>query len=77
MTRGVALGRDDGGPHELVVLAAPVGGLHGGLRVGGDEALAVDERVVGELDAVPARVAVHGVVAAADHAEAAAGRAGP
>ena len=68
---GVVLRRDDRGPHELVVLAAGVGGAHRRLRVGGEEPLAVDQGVVGEPDPVPARVPVHGVVASADDAVAA------
>ena len=62
------------GSHELVGLAALVGrgdGVGGARR---REAVAVDERVVGELDAVPARVAVHGVVAAADGGDSARSR---
>ena len=68
----VVLGRDDRGHHELIVLAAPIRRLHGGLRIGGHEPVAVYQGIVGHLDAVPARVAIHGIVATADHAETAA-----
>src|SRR5690606_38846145 len=58
-------GADGGGLDELVALLARIGGvqaLHGG---GGVEvALALDDQVVGLLDAVPAVVTVHGEVAA-------------
>ena len=43
-----------------------IGLLDRGQRVGGALAARVDQRCVGERDAVPALVAVHGVVAAAD-----------
>ena len=57
---------------ELVGLAALVGGGDRLPRqLGGAQALGVDDRVVGELDPLPARVAVHRVVAAADRGDAA------
>ncbi len=57
---------DHGGGHELVVLAAGVGGLDGGDRVGCVLPHPVDDRVVAPLDPVPAAVAVHRPVATAD-----------
>ena len=54
--------------HELVGLAALVSGGHGGLRPARLLAPTVDERVVGQLDAFPSGVAVHGVVAPSDGA---------
>ena len=58
---------DDGRGHELVVLAARVGGLdRGGRGRCGVLPYAVDDRVVAALDPLPAPVAVHREVAAAD-----------
>ncbi len=54
----------DGGHHELVRDALPVGILHGGQRVRRLHALAVHQGGVGFLHAVPAVVAVHRVIAA-------------
>ena len=62
---------DHGRLDELVGLIALVGGLD---RLGGGrraQAVGVDDRVVGELGPLPARVAVHRVVAAADGGDAA------
>ena len=56
----------DAGQNELVGLVVGVGCLDGLLSVGGVVALAVDERGVGLLLAVPVVVAVHGVVTAGD-----------
>ncbi len=48
---------------KLVGYIGVVAGLNGSSHVGGLGALAVDEEVVGYLDALPTLVAVHGVVA--------------
>ena len=57
---------DDGRRDELVVLAARVGRLDRGGRAAARCPLAVDDRVVAALDPVPALVAIHREVAAAD-----------
>ena len=70
---GAVVVADHGRQHELVGLPVGVGV---GDRLGGARrllALGVDDRVVGELHPLPAGVAVHRVVAAADGADAARG----
>ena len=57
------------GVDELVVLAAGVGRLDGRRRAGGPLPFPVDDRVVAALDALPALVAVHRAVAAADRGD--------
>src|SRR5690606_2721914 len=62
---------DDGRCHELVVLATRVGGLQG--FAGGCGVLfraRFHDRIPGPAHAVPALVAVHGVVATADAGDA-------
>ena len=60
---------DHRGAHELVRLAALVCGGHRLRRRSRMQTVAVHERVVGQLGALPARVTVHGVVAPAHRAE--------
>ena len=61
---------DDGGRDELVVLAARVAALHGGHgRRGVEVGDSVDDGVVALLRSLPALVAVHGEVAAADRGD--------
>ena len=61
---------EDNGDDELVGDTAGVGVTDGGERVaGGEVGLAVDKRAVGLFDAIPAGVAIHGIVATADGGE--------
>ena len=68
---GAVVVADHGRHDELVGLLALVGGLDRLGGAGGAQAAGVDDRVVGELDPLPAGVAVHRVVAAADGGDAA------
>src|SRR5207249_11353234 len=61
--------RDDAGLHELVGLTDFVGTPDRRHRVEGYVAHAVHHRVVGDLGALPALVAVHGVIATDDRGD--------
>ena len=55
---------DDAGNHEFIVHAVAIGCLDRSMRVGKARTLRIDKRRIGFGDALPALVAVHGVVAA-------------
>jgi hypothetical protein len=63
--------REDHGLHELIATrVARIGSLHGGAgRIAADFAAAKHDGIPGELVALPALVAVHGVVAADDRGD--------
>ncbi|MNG93681.1 hypothetical protein D3C79_526560 [compost metagenome] len=63
--RGFTGGLEHGRFHELVVFATLISGLQSGNGVIGHVvALSLSQQIISQLDAVPAVVAVHGVIAA-------------